>query len=65
MRHSDEGTLKDRVEALEVQVIQATLERYGWNISQTSNALGLSRVGLRSKLQRYGLERPDEYLMMS
>ncbi len=59
-----DGTLKDQVEELEVKIIQATLDRYGWNISRTSNALGLSRVGLRSKLQRYGIERPDEHLMV-
>lgn len=59
------GTLKDRVEELEAQVIETTLERYGWNISQTSSALGLSRVGLRSKLQRYGLARPDDHVMPS
>jgi len=62
-RFEGDGSLKDQVEELEIQIIQTTLERYGWNISQTSNALGLSRVGLRSKLQRYGLARPDEHVM--
>ena len=50
-------SLKDRVGALEETVIRETLLRHGWNISRTAEELGLSRVGLRAKLQRYGLER--------
>jgi two-component system response regulator HupR/HoxA len=37
-------------------VIKETLIRHRWNKSRTANELGLSRVGLRSKLARYGLE---------
>ena len=51
------GKLKDRVEILEEQVIRETLTRHRWNISRAADELGLSRVGLRAKLQRYGLER--------
>ncbi len=49
------GTLKDRVEALEASVLRETLIRNRWNKTQAAEELGLSRVGLRSKLERYGL----------
>ncbi|NEX20164.1 sigma-54-dependent Fis family transcriptional regulator [Thiorhodococcus mannitoliphagus] len=49
------GTLKDRVEALEASVLRETLIRHRWNKTQAADELGLSRVGLRSKLERYGL----------
>ena len=51
------GSLKDRVEALEEEMLRDALSRHGWNISRAAAELGLSRVGLRAKLQRYGLER--------
>jgi len=51
-----DGTLKERIEALESRIIRETLIRNRWNKSQTARELGLSRVGLRSKLERYGLE---------
>jgi two-component system response regulator HupR/HoxA len=51
------GSLKDQVEALEEEMLRAALSRHGWNISRAAAELGLSRVGLRAKLQRYGLER--------
>lgn len=52
-----EGTLKDRVEVLEKRILRETLIRHRWNKSQASRELGLSRVGLRSKLERYALEQ--------
>ncbi|MCC0006618.1 MAG: sigma-54-dependent Fis family transcriptional regulator [Hyphomicrobiaceae bacterium] len=51
-----EGTLKDRMSALEVRIIRETLIRHRWNKSKAASELGLSRVGLRGKLERYGLE---------
>ena len=51
-----EGTLKDRIETLEARIIRETLIRHRWNKSRAARELGLSRVGLRSKLERYGLE---------
>ncbi|GAB4356380.1 MAG: sigma-54 dependent transcriptional regulator [Oricola sp.] len=51
-----EGTLKDRIEALETRIIRETLIRNRWNKSRAARELGLSRVGLRSKLERYGLD---------
>lgn len=52
-----EGSLKDRVEALEARILKETLIRHRWNKSRAAKELGLSRVGLRSKLERYGLEK--------
>ncbi len=50
-----QGTLKERVALLEASVLRETLIRHCWNKSQAAEELGLSRVGLRSKLERYGL----------
>jgi len=50
------GDLKERVCAMEAHIIRETLIRHRWNKSQAARELGLSRVGLRAKLERYGLE---------
>jgi two-component system response regulator HupR/HoxA len=52
-----DGGLKERIEALEARVLKETLIRHRWNKSRAASELGLSRVGLRNKLLRYGLER--------
>ena len=52
-----EGTLKERLEQLETRVVKETLIRHRWNKSKAAQELGLSRVGLRLKLTRYGLEK--------
>ena len=49
--------MRERVETLEEEIIREALNRHRWNISRVAEELGLSRVGLRAKLQRYGLER--------
>ena len=54
-----EGSLKERMEALEARIIKETLIRHRWNKTRAAEELGLSRVGLRSKLERYGLEKVD------
>lgn len=54
------GSLKDRVEALEARILRETLIRQRWNKSRAAEELGLSRVGLRSKLERYGLEKVEQ-----
>ena len=54
------GSLKDRVESLESRIVRETLVRHRWNKSRTADELGLSRVGLRSKMERYGLEQDEE-----
>ncbi|WP_339151155.1 helix-turn-helix domain-containing protein (plasmid) [Rhizobium sp. T1473] len=51
------GTLRDRIDALEANIIRDTLVRLHWNKSRTADELGLSRVGLRAKMERYGLEK--------
>ncbi|PYF10678.1 two-component system response regulator HupR/HoxA [Rhodobacter viridis] len=53
-----EGTLKDRVELIEMRILRETLTRNRWNKSRAAAELGLSRVGLRAKLDRYGIEHP-------
>lgn len=50
------GTLKERVEQLEKQILRETLIRHRWNKSRAARELGLSRVGLRAKIERYELE---------
>jgi two-component system, NtrC family, response regulator HupR/HoxA len=50
------ATLRERVEALEAGILSETLSRCGGNKSRAAAELGLSRVGLRSKLARYGLD---------
>jgi two-component system response regulator HupR/HoxA len=50
------GGLKERMEQLEVEVLKVAMLRHRGNKSRAARELGLSRVGLRSKLNRYGLE---------
>lgn len=54
-----DGTLKDRMDQLESRVLRETMLRHRWNKSRAAQALGLSRVGLRAKLARYGLDRGE------
>ncbi|EJW11493.1 Hydrogenase transcriptional regulatory protein HoxA [Rhodovulum sp. PH10] len=51
------ATLKDRIEAIEREEIEEALTRHHGNISRAAEKLGLSRVGLRAKMQRYRLRR--------
>jgi transcriptional regulator with GAF, ATPase, and Fis domain len=51
-----QGGLKAMVEDLERRVVRAALMRHGWNKSRAAVELGLSRLGLRKKLERYGLD---------
>jgi len=51
-----DGDLKTRLEALEARIVKESLIRHRWNKTRAAAELGLSRVGLRSKLARYGLE---------
>lgn len=55
-----DGTLKDRIESLEASILRESLIRHRWNKSRAAKDLGLSRVGLRSKLERYGLEKVEQ-----
>jgi two-component system response regulator HupR/HoxA len=49
------GTLRERVDSLEAQVLAEALARNRGNKTRVAAELGLSRVGLRAKLARHGL----------
>ncbi|MBU1698974.1 MAG: sigma 54-interacting transcriptional regulator [Candidatus Eisenbacteria bacterium] len=49
--------LKDQLESVERDFILQALEQTGWNKSQAAKMLGLSRKGLRNKIERYHLDR--------
>lgn len=53
-----QGTLKDRIEEIEARVLRETLTRLKWNKSRAAAELGLSRVGLRAKIDRYAIPEP-------
>jgi two-component system response regulator HupR/HoxA len=57
------GNLKHRIEMLESRILKETLVRHRWNKTRAAEELGLSRVGLRSKLERYGLEQADQEIV--
>jgi two-component system response regulator HupR/HoxA len=50
------GTLQERLDAIEAMVLREVMLRLRWNKTQAARELGLSRVGLRAKLLRFGLE---------
>lgn len=52
-----DGSLKERIEQLEARLIKEVLVRHRWNKTKAAAELGLSRVGLRQKLNRFGLEK--------
>ena len=48
-------SLRDKIDRLERQEIQAALDRSGWNKSQAALDLGISYPSLLSKIKRYNL----------
>ena len=50
-------SLKDRVEEFERVILLKTLEQVRWNKSRAAAELGLTRKGLKGKIERYGLDR--------
>ena len=58
--NTGQGTLKERVEAIEAKILRESLIRHRWNKSKASRELGLSRVGLRGKLERYHVVKEDD-----
>jgi two-component system response regulator HupR/HoxA len=50
------GSLTERLDAIEAMLLRETMLRHRWNKTRAAQELGLSRVGLRAKLQRFGLE---------
>ncbi|MHC4848941.1 MAG: FHA domain-containing protein [Planctomycetota bacterium] len=51
-----DGGLKELVEGLEKRVIEEILQQCGGNKTRAAATLGLSRLGLRKKIDRYGIE---------
>ena len=49
------ASLKDMVEGIEKRKIQEAIERTEGNKTRAAEILGLSRLGLRKKMERYGL----------
>jgi two-component system response regulator HupR/HoxA len=49
------GPLKARLDAIEERMLREALQRHRGNKTATARELGLSRVGLRGKLERLGL----------
>ncbi len=52
------GSLRQRVEQLEIQAIREALAQHDGNRTRAAEALGLSRMGMRQKMRRYGLVDP-------
>jgi transcriptional regulator with GAF, ATPase, and Fis domain len=50
-----DGTLKERVEAVEMRILEEALALHGGNKSATAKALGITREGLHKKLKGYGM----------
>ena len=50
------STLGERLDVIEAMLLRETLLRQRWNKTRAAKELGLSRVGLRAKMQRFGLE---------
>ncbi|HEX6828428.1 MAG TPA: sigma-54 dependent transcriptional regulator, partial [Burkholderiales bacterium] len=45
---------------VERDLVMKTLEKTDWNVSKAAKLLGLTRDMLRTRIERYGLVRPDE-----
>jgi two-component system response regulator HupR/HoxA len=52
----ESGLLKHQLERLEEQLIRAAMARHKGNKTRVADELGLTRLGLRMKLTRLGLE---------
>jgi two-component system, NtrC family, response regulator HupR/HoxA len=53
--HADSGMLKHHLERIEAQLIRESMQRHRGNKTRVADELGLTRVGLRMKLMRFGL----------
>jgi two-component system, NtrC family, nitrogen regulation response regulator NtrX len=54
------GTLADRVDAFEREVVLAELKSHGYRIAETARALGLERSHLYKKCQQLGIDIKEE-----
>ncbi|MGQ0709986.1 MAG: sigma-54-dependent transcriptional regulator [Rhodoferax sp.] len=52
----DPATLREQLERFEAQILRAAMQRHKGNKTHVAQELGLTRLGLRMKLQRLGLE---------
>jgi len=52
----EHGSLIERTDKLESEMIQAALERFRWNKTKAAEHLGLKRTTLQYKIKKYGLE---------
>ncbi len=51
-----EGSLIEKTDRLESDLIQGALERFRWNKTKAAEHLGLKRTTLQYKIKKYGLE---------
>jgi transcriptional regulator of acetoin/glycerol metabolism len=47
------------IDNVEKQHILRVLEKNNWNISRSAKVLGIDRVTVYKKMQKYGIERPS------
>jgi len=59
-----QGSLKQRMETLEIILVKEILIKNKWNQTKSAIELGLSRVGLRNKIERYGLTKNNKVIAM-
>ncbi|OIP32280.1 MAG: Fis family transcriptional regulator [Deltaproteobacteria bacterium CG2_30_63_29] len=52
-------SLRDFRHATERSYIESTLRAYGWNVSKTSEVLGVERTNLHKKIKKYDIDRDD------
>ncbi|MCK6600624.1 MAG: sigma-54 dependent transcriptional regulator [Bacteroidetes bacterium] len=55
-RYDNFQAFKDQIEK---QFIERKLEKFGWNISKTAEALDIQRSHLYNKIEKYGIRRVD------
>ena len=56
-RLADGLNVRERIDALEVELVQKALERTRGNQTQAAKLLGLSRFGLQTMMKRLGVGR--------
>ena len=56
---SSRGTLKEIMDRFEREVLNASLQRNGWNVRKTAHDLGLSRASLYTRLNRFEIKRAE------
>ena len=51
-----EGSLVERTDRMEAELIRGALERFHWNKTKAAQHLGIKRTTLQYKIKKYGLE---------